>query len=920
MNSIKKLSISLMVAACTACFIFGIAGCEPDNGKDTIEHVHSFSEEWMSDTTEHWHEATCEHTDEKGSVGTHIDEDNNGKCDVCDYTMQTGEAHTHTFDRSHWEHDANTHWHAATCSDTTERQDEAPHIDEDDNQACDVCEEYVPHTHKFSETEWEFDLDNHWRPATCTDTNEKGSEAEHNFDNGGVCECGLKEVEKQAYNSLIDYKILDGEENDFYTWLTGLKADGKAVRVTEKSDIVYDHNGNVEVVYVAERTIKVKATIDGGNGLEHVWFKVANTSASETDEHNTNALGVGETGADGVATITFKPAGYTTYKIMLAEAKDVAALVGGEEADIKVMPNRYSVKNSSAGKGEVGDIAVGETDETGTDDITGTLDFKYDVSWAASDKQMLPYERRYDDEVAGTGGPKEYGKEYNFTATGGKIFDYLLFSPAHKYDWNAGSTSEDFDKITENFKNAASGEYEISFTAEGDDSARLYYWGEIDDLSLGQKESDDSPSNSYVTSVSGTKPAGSTIADKAFTGENKVLVTIKPERGLVDFQLGIICENACLVKITVKRLGDYVALETGGVLTVGENTNGGKGYTLNGSEDNNGVTAFTLQDVEPGLYYLTVGTGKTIGAYKAYCRSSEKTILYEDGKYKGVVRVNEGDTTLYLQYGLRGTGKRDSISLEKYVAPTVGLETSWIPASGKDCEDIEIGFDGAVSPGQYRMEISTFGYETGYSGGGTSDGFYAIVKVGSRSYQTSLRAKYFADQSSGALANECEYNPAVIEIKAGETLNLHVTTPQIQGFSAKVKLVAYGGVAVGDVITIDRPEKSSKVERYTFTASSAGTYKITLNLIEQYFHGNTSKPEKFTDGDLSTLDVKDETHNSMIITHTRAQGYTGAPIEDPVRTLSGTFTMEEGGSIILAISTTLSSELMKFSFTIEFVE
>ena len=35
-------------------------------------HEHTFSEEWTSDATYHWHAATCEHTDEVSDKAEHI--------------------------------------------------------------------------------------------------------------------------------------------------------------------------------------------------------------------------------------------------------------------------------------------------------------------------------------------------------------------------------------------------------------------------------------------------------------------------------------------------------------------------------------------------------------------------------------------------------------------------------------------------------------------------------------------------------------------------------------------------------------------------------------------------------------------------------------------------------------------------------
>ena len=58
----KGLSATLAALLCTATCMFGLVGCG---------HKHTFSEKWSSDDTYHWHEATCEHSDERSEYGEH---------------------------------------------------------------------------------------------------------------------------------------------------------------------------------------------------------------------------------------------------------------------------------------------------------------------------------------------------------------------------------------------------------------------------------------------------------------------------------------------------------------------------------------------------------------------------------------------------------------------------------------------------------------------------------------------------------------------------------------------------------------------------------------------------------------------------------------------------------------------------------
>lgn len=64
--------------------IFALASCVMLAGcGEPPAHVHTYSEDWSSNETEHWHAATCEHTDQKSDLGAHVDNDKDNKCDIC---------------------------------------------------------------------------------------------------------------------------------------------------------------------------------------------------------------------------------------------------------------------------------------------------------------------------------------------------------------------------------------------------------------------------------------------------------------------------------------------------------------------------------------------------------------------------------------------------------------------------------------------------------------------------------------------------------------------------------------------------------------------------------------------------------------------------------------------------------------------
>ena len=133
-NKIKLLAV---ISAMVMSFVF--AGCQVESDS----HEHSFSKEWTSDDTSHWHAATCEHTEEVSEKTAHTfgewkttvetTEETDGKkertCTVCSYKEEQTVAkldHTHKFS-SDWSSDATNHWHAATCEHTEEVSEKTAH-------------------------------------------------------------------------------------------------------------------------------------------------------------------------------------------------------------------------------------------------------------------------------------------------------------------------------------------------------------------------------------------------------------------------------------------------------------------------------------------------------------------------------------------------------------------------------------------------------------------------------------------------------------------------------------------------------------------------------------------------------------------------------------------------------------------------
>ena len=119
-----KKSISLAMALLMA---LSFASCSE------TPHTHEFSSAWEKDATHHWHAATCEHTEEKGSYAEHKDVNNDGVCDDCQYTDS---AHVHTY-ASQWSANATHHWHATDCGHSLVDGKAEHTVDPFGN--CDVC-------------------------------------------------------------------------------------------------------------------------------------------------------------------------------------------------------------------------------------------------------------------------------------------------------------------------------------------------------------------------------------------------------------------------------------------------------------------------------------------------------------------------------------------------------------------------------------------------------------------------------------------------------------------------------------------------------------------------------------------------------------------------------------------------------------
>ena len=190
---------------------------------------HTFSPEWTVNADYHWHADTCGHPDVTSDYGphtwdagvitvqpTHTSEGTKVyTCTVCGaQKSETLPASAeHIFDQQNT--DAKYLKAAATCTSPAEYY-----------YSC-ICGEKGTETflygeakgHTFSD-QWNCDENNHWHPATCEHTDEKGSFGPHRWDDGMITKNAGHNVDGEKVYTCVDcgYKkteVIPGQPHDY---------------------------------------------------------------------------------------------------------------------------------------------------------------------------------------------------------------------------------------------------------------------------------------------------------------------------------------------------------------------------------------------------------------------------------------------------------------------------------------------------------------------------------------------------------------------------------------------------------------------------------------------------------------------------------------------------------------------------------
>lgn len=260
LRAIAALTLGAAAVSCLTLF-----GCS---------HKHKFSEEWKSDETSHWHEATCDHKDEVDAKAPHVyDNDSDVDCNVCGYVRNLTPATQFTVTFVMNDHGAQIeavkvgeNGKLAKPADPTAEgwTFKGWFTDVECTQAYDFETAVTgnfslyalwEHKHDFDTAKWMFDGINHFHNCKVDGCNERTDVAKHTFGDDGKCVVCGAEVKDVSY-VFEPTRLNAGQyENGITSGIFGVVPDGK-VRTRERLDKpVLKHNSDEVVVESFSNTI-----------------------------------------------------------------------------------------------------------------------------------------------------------------------------------------------------------------------------------------------------------------------------------------------------------------------------------------------------------------------------------------------------------------------------------------------------------------------------------------------------------------------------------------------------------------------------------------------------------------------------------------------------------------------------------------
>ena len=195
------------------CFsMLSLSAC---GGNTPPAHEHTWSGEWSSDATNHWH--VCEVCGAKKDEAAHeYDSDHDAICNVCGYERSLGD---HVAESS-WSHDSAHHWHACAHEGCEFKFDYAEHRFDDDHDTtceCGYVRDIGDHAPKST---WSHDDTHHWHACAHEGCKLKFDYNEYTADLHGFCDtCGeyLGQDKSMPYNWDYTYE----NQADFGTLAAG---------------------------------------------------------------------------------------------------------------------------------------------------------------------------------------------------------------------------------------------------------------------------------------------------------------------------------------------------------------------------------------------------------------------------------------------------------------------------------------------------------------------------------------------------------------------------------------------------------------------------------------------------------------------------------------------------------------------------
>ncbi len=197
---------------------------------------HTYATVLSYDETNHWYAPTCGHSVANKDVAPHVDENNDKACDDCGYDYN----HTHTYATT-WTGDVTHHWHAVTCECSIAVADKAEHVDADLDGVCDICTGNTfeaGHEHTKA-NDWSKDADGHWHAITCAHTGIATDKTAHVGMEDGVCnQCGWDVVEDGAHTHVAHDDWSKSETKHWKSAICG----HTAVKLLEADHVDADNN------------------------------------------------------------------------------------------------------------------------------------------------------------------------------------------------------------------------------------------------------------------------------------------------------------------------------------------------------------------------------------------------------------------------------------------------------------------------------------------------------------------------------------------------------------------------------------------------------------------------------------------------------------------------------------------------------